>query len=90
MQKKDLIDRISKNTGISKKDTGAVVNALFSTIIDGLKAGEETKIIGFGTFAVTERAARKGLNPVTKETIDIPACKVVKFKAGKLLKEEIH
>ncbi|MDL1971207.1 MAG: HU family DNA-binding protein [Candidatus Desulfofervidaceae bacterium] len=87
MTKTGLAARVAEKLGIKKKDAAQVVNFLFETIKEALKAGESVNIVGFGSFKVVQRAAREGRNPVTGEVIEIPAKKVVKFKAGKKLKE---
>ena len=78
-----------KKTQLTKKDVSATVEALFETIQEALKAGEKVQVIGFGTFEVRERAARKGRNPQTNEVIEIAASKVPAFKAGKALKDAV-
>ncbi|OQX52472.1 MAG: hypothetical protein B5M53_08365 [Candidatus Cloacimonas sp. 4484_209] len=86
MTKTGLAARVVEKLGIKKKDAVGIANALFETIKESLKQGEEVRITGFGSFRVVQRAAREGRNPVTREVIEIPAKKVVKFKAGKGLK----
>lgn len=85
--KKDLVERVANDVELSKKDAEAAVNAIFEEITDTLKDGGELSISGFGKFEVKTRAARTGINPATKETIQIPETKVPGFKAGKALKE---
>ena len=87
--KAELVDRVAKKTQLTKKDVSATVEALFETIQEALKAGEKVQVIGFGTFEVRERAARKGRNPQTGKEIKIKASKVPAFKAGKALKEAV-
>ena len=87
--KAELVDRVAKKTQLSKKDVSATVEALFETIQEALKAGEKVQVIGFGTFEVRERAARKGRNPQTGKEIKIKASKVPAFKAGKALKDAV-
>ena len=87
--KAELVDRVAKKTQLTKKDVSATVEALFETIQEALKAGEKVQVIGFGTFEVRERAARKGRNPQTGKEIKIKASKVPAFKAGKALKDAI-
>jgi len=89
MTKTDLVDKIAEKTGLTKKDTGNVVNTLFETIQETLADHEKVQIIGFGTFEARKRKARKGRNPQTGETIDIPARMTPAFKAGKNLKEAV-
>ena len=87
--KAELVDRVAKKTQLTKKDVSAIVEALFETIQEALKAGEKVQVIGFGTFEVRERAARKGRNPQTGKEIKIKASKVPAFKAGKALKDAV-
>lgn len=88
MDKAELIEEISSKVGLTKKDTGNVVNAIVQTITNTLKKGEKVTLVGFGTFQVLERKARRGVNPQTGETIQISARKVPKFRAGKELREK--
>ena len=90
MNKAELVEEITNKTGLTKKDTGNVVNAIVQTITNTLKKGEKVTLIGFGTFQVIERKARRGVNPQTGETIQIPAKKVPKFRAGKNLREAVR
>ena len=87
--KAELVDRVAKKTQLTKKDVSATVEALFETIQEALKAGEKVQVIGFGTFEVRERAARKGRNPQTGKEIKLKASKVPAFKAGKALKDAV-
>lgn len=82
MNKTELINAISEKAGLSKVDSKKALDAFIETVGEELKKGEKIALVGFGTYSVTEKAARKGLNPRTKATINIPAKKVVKFKAG--------
>lgn len=90
MNKTELVAAVAAKAEISKKDAETAVAAVVSTITDALVDGEDVAIVGFGTFKVSERAARKGINPKTKETIDIPASKAPAFKAGKALKDAVN
>ncbi|MDI9461429.1 MAG: HU family DNA-binding protein [Saccharofermentanales bacterium] len=90
MNKTDLIDAVAKKTKLSKKDSELAINAVLNTITDTLAEGEKVVLVGFGTFEVRQRAARKGRNPSTKEEIHIPASKAPVFKAGKNLKEKVN
>ena len=90
MNKDDLIGKIATNIGISKTDAAKSVDAVFSTITNTLKGGNEVRLVGFGTFLVTNRAATTGRNPRTGESIQIPAKKVPKFRAGKALKQSVN
>ncbi|QNQ83774.1 HU family DNA-binding protein [Lactobacillus sp. PV037] len=87
--KTDLINKVAEITEMSKKDTGLVVDTLFDTIGNELKDGKKVQLIGFGTFEVRQRAARKGHNPQTGEEMEIPATKVPAFKPGKPLKDKV-
>lgn len=89
MNKKDLINAVSENANLTKKEADLAVDAVFEAIQKSLENGEKVQLIGFGNFEVRERAARKGRNPQTGKEIDIPATKAVAFKAGKLLKEAV-
>ena len=83
MNKAELVAAVAAKTGMSKVAAQAAVNATVDSIAEALKKGENVQLIGFGTFAVVKKAARKGINPATKQVIDIPAKVVAKFKAGK-------
>ena len=87
--KAELVDNVAKVTGLTKKDATAAVDAVFSSIQDDLKKGENVQLIGFGTFEVRNRAARKGRNPQTGKEIEIAASKVPAFKPGKALKDAV-
>ena len=89
MNKTELIGEVAGKTGMTKKDAEKVVNAFFDTVEGALKSGDKVQLIGFGTFEVRERKARKGRNPQTGKEIDIPATKVPAFKAGKALKNAL-
>lgn len=90
MNKQDLIDNIAAAAEISKAAATRAVDALTDNIAKSLGRGEPVVLIGFGTFDVSQRAARTGRNPQSGATIQIPASKVVKFKAGKALKDEVN
>ena len=89
MNKTELIAAVAEQSGLSKKDAEAAVNAVFDSVKDALAEGDKVSLIGFGTFSVKTRAARTGLNPRTKETIEIPESKVPAFKAGRALKDAV-
>ena len=89
MNKTELIAEICDQTELSKKDVEAVLNSFMDVVTKELSKGEKIQLVGFGTFEVSERAARTGRNPSTRETIEIPAAKVPKFKAGKALKDAV-
>ena len=90
MNKSDLIAAIAAKTGETKKGAEAAVNAFVDVITESLAKGEKVQLVGFGSFEVRKRAARKGRNPQTKEEIKIPASKAPVFKAGKALKELVN
>jgi DNA-binding protein HU-beta len=87
--KQDLVNSVATETGLTKKDASAAVEAVFNAIQDSLAKGEKVQLIGFGNFEVRERAARKGRNPQTGEEIKIDASKIPAFKAGKALKDAV-
>lgn len=89
MNKTDLIYKVAEQAELTKKDATQVVDAVFDTILNALKAGDSVQLLGFGSFEVRERAARTGRNPQTGEEIEIAASKVPAFKAGKQLKEAV-
>ncbi len=89
MSKSELIESVAKITELSKAKATEAVNAVFDTISASLKKGKDVTLVGFGSFSVTKRKARKGRNPQTGETIKIKASKTPKFKAGKGLKEAV-
>ncbi len=90
MNKTELVGAIAEETGVAKKDTEAVIKEFFSQVTNELGKGEKIQIIGFGTFEVRDRSARKGKNPRTGEELDIPAQKIPAFKAGKALKDAVN
>lgn len=90
MNKNELISEVAEKTGLTKAAAGEAVDATFDAIASSLKGGDEVKILGFGNFSVSERAATTGRNPRTGETIQIAASKNAKFKAGKGLKDSIN
>ncbi len=89
MTKDELVEKISNDAEISKKDAAAALSAVTSGITDAMANGEGLTLSGFGTFSVTQRAARMGRNPRTGEAIQIAASRGVKFKAGKALKDAV-
>lgn len=90
MNKAELISAVAQQTGLTKKDSEAAIDAFVSVVEDTLSKQEKVVLVGFGTFEVKERAARKGRNPQTKEEIMIPASKAPVFKAGKALKDKVN
>lgn len=90
MNKADLIGALTEKTGLTKKDTEKVLNAVVETITEELQKGEKISLVGFGTFEVRARAERMGRNPKTMEELVIPASKAPAFKAGKALKDAVN
>lgn len=90
MNKSELIDQVAEKTGMTKAQTQEALEAFLGTIQGALKKNEDVKIVGFGAFTVSERAASTGRNPRTGEEIKIPASKTPKFKAGKELKDAVN
>lgn len=90
MNKKELVKAIAEKLETTQKAAGEQLEAILEVITDALVAGEEVKISGFGTFSISERAAREGRNPQTGETIQIAASKSPKFKAAKALKDAVN
>ena len=90
MNKTELIAAIAENAALSKKDAEKALKAFTDVVACELKAGGKVQIVGFGTFEVSERAARDGRNPLTGEAMKIEASKAPKFKAGKALKDAIN
>ena len=89
MNKAELINAVAEKTGLSKKDTEAVITASIDVITEALSQSEKVQLVGFGSFEVKARAARIGRNPRTKQQIEIPASKTPVFKAGKALKDAV-
>ena len=90
MNKTELINQIVESADISKKEAGDALQGFMMAITDTLKKGDKMQLIGFGTFSVSERAARDGRNPQSGKAIKIPAKKVVKFKVGSKLSEAVN
>lgn len=90
MNKTELIAAVAQTAEISKKDADKAVAAVFESITKALVDGEKVQLVGFGTFEVSERAAREGRNPATGEAMTIKASKSPKFKAGKALKDMVN
>lgn len=89
MNKSELVAAIAEEAEISKKDAEAAVNAFIKVVTNEVANNGKVQLIGFGTFEVSERAARQGRNPQTGETVEIPATKVPKFKVGKAFKDAV-
>ena len=90
MNKAELVSAIAERTELSKKDAEKALKAFTDVVAEELKNGEKIQLVGFGTFEVTERAAREGRNPQSGEVMSIPASKAPKFKAGKALKDLLN
>lgn len=89
MNKAELISSVAEKAELTKKDAEKAVSALLATVEEALAKGEKVQLVGFGTFEIRERAARKGRNPQTGEEIEIAAARVPVFKAGKALRDAI-
>ena len=89
MNKTELVAAMAEQAGLSKKDAEAALKAFTDVVANELKEGGKVQLVGFGTFEVSERAAREGRNPLTGEAMTIAACKAPKFKAGKALKDAV-
>ena len=90
MNKAELVAAIAEKTELSKKDTEKALKAFVDVVAEELKKGEKLQLVGFGTFEVSERAAREGRNPANGQPMQIAASKAPKFKAGKALKDAIN
>ena len=90
MNRTELIDAIAKETQLTKKDVEAVLKSFIDVVTGEQKEGGKVQLVGFGTFEVSERAAREGRNPQTGESMEIKASKAPKFKAGKALKDAVN
>ena len=90
MNKTELVAAVAEQADISKKDAEKALKAFVDVVSEEMKKGEKVQLVGFGTFEVSERAAREGRNPQTGKTMKIEACKAPKFKAGKALKDAVN
>ena len=90
MNKTELVAAVAEQADISKKDAEKALKAFVDDVTEEMKKGEKVQLVGFGTFEVSERAAREGRNPQTGKTMKIEACKAPKFKAGKALKDAVN
>ena len=90
MNKNDLVASVASSAGLSKTDSAKAVDATLASITSSLSGGTEVRLVGFGTFSVSNRRASQGRNPRTGAVIQIPACRVAKFKAGKTLKQAVN
>lgn len=89
MTKSELITAVAEKANLSKKDAESAVSAVIEAITEALADGDKVSLVGFGTFSVKDRAARTGINPLTKEKIEIAASKAPAFKAGSALKDAV-
>ena len=90
MKKSEMIEALANQTGLTKADVEKVFNGTFNLFKEELSKGNDVAVAGFGTFKISERAARDGINPLTKKPLHIPAKKAVSFKAGSALKETVN
>lgn len=90
MNKTELVNAMTTETGVSKKNVEKVLNSFINVVSNEMANKGKVQLVGFGTFETRQRAARKGLNPQTKEEIKIPACTAPAFKAGKALKDKVN
>ena len=90
MGKAELVELIAAKAGLTKADAGRALDAALEGIVEGLKKEGKVTLVGFGTFAAKKRAARNGINPLTKQTITIPAKTAATFKAGSKLKDALN
>ena len=90
MNKSDLIERVASDTSISKAQAEKAVNAILDGITESLRNTGQISLVGFGSFKITARKARTGRNPITKQPINIPAKKAVRFSAGAKLREAVN
>ena len=90
MNKTELVAAMAEKAELSKKDAESALKAFVDVVTDELKKGEKVQLVGFGSFEVAERAAREGINPLTKHPMSIPASKAPKFKAGRGLKDAVN
>ena len=90
MNKQDLVNQVADSSGLSKSDASKAVESVFETISSTLKDGGDVRLVGFGTFSVSQRKASTGRNPRTGEPMTIPASTQPKFKAGKALKDAVN
>lgn len=90
MNKTDLVNAVSAKTEVNKVTSKQVIEAAIEAVVEALKAGEKVSLVGFGTFSVTDRVGREGINPATGQPITIAAKKVAKFKAGSELDSAIN
>lgn len=89
MNKNELVAAVAEKSGLTKADSKKALDGVLAAITDALKAGDKVALVGFGTFSVVQKEARTGINPSNKETIEIPAKKVAKFKVGTELADAV-
>ena len=90
MNKNELISKVAADAKLTKGEAGEAIEATLENITKALQRGDEVRLVGFGTFSVSQRAATMGRNPKTNQPIHIPASKNAKFKAGKILKQAVN
>ena len=90
MSKQQLVEMIAEKASLTKADAARALDATMESVTEALKKGEKVSLVGFGTFSAKERAAREGINPLTKEPLKIPAKTVASFKAGSKLKDALN
>jgi DNA-binding protein HU-beta len=90
MNKRELVDALANGAGVTKADASRVLQTFITTITDVLKRGDQVVLPGFGSFKIKDRAARNGINPLTRQPLSIPASKHPHFSAGKTLKEAVQ
>lgn len=90
MNRSELVAAVAEKAGLAKKDADTALTGILESMTEALKKGDKIQLVGFGTFEIRERAARTGLNPQTKEKVQIPASKAPAFKPGKALKDSVN
>lgn len=90
MNKSELIDSISATSGLTKTDCAKALDAFVEAVSSALKSGDDVRLVGFGTFATSKRAATTAINPRTRQSVKVPARNVAKFKAGKTLQDIVN
>ncbi|MEE6206923.1 MAG: HU family DNA-binding protein [Alphaproteobacteria bacterium] len=90
MNKSELIDSIAKTSGLTKTDSAKALDAFVSSVCSALKSGDDIRLVGFGTFSTSKRAATTAINPRTRQPVKVAARKVAKFKAGKTLQSVVN
>ena len=90
MNKSELIDSIAAASGLTKTDSAKALDAFIASVSNALKSGDDVRLVGFGTFATSKRAATTAINPRTRQSVKVPARNVAKFKAGKTLQDIVN